>query len=124
MGLEFPGVTEVWDCRFENMCILDESVPPVTMEISKEGIEYFIKSSTALSTTRGDLEWTRQNAPPFDTIHSRGRLGYGVPILSPGSITKVDVDEVIKRCVKSNTKEELYDQLQAYAQFGPEYVTL
>jgi hypothetical protein len=74
MGLEFPGVTEVWDCRFENMCILDDSTPPTTLEISKEGIEWFVKSSTPLQNMRGDLEWVRQNAPPFDTIHSRGKL--------------------------------------------------
>ncbi|KAF8837242.1 polyketide synthase [Paxillus ammoniavirescens] len=124
MGLEFPGVTEVWDCRFENMCILDDSTPPTTLEISKEGIEWFVKSSTPLQNTRGDLEWVRQNVPPFDTIHSRGKLGYGIPNLSPGAITKVDVDEVVKRCSKSNTKEELYEQLESYAQFGPEFMRI
>ncbi|KAH7886699.1 hypothetical protein F5I97DRAFT_2059038 [Phlebopus sp. FC_14] len=124
MGLQFPGVTEVWDCRFENMCILDESVPPTTLEISKEGIEWFVKSSTPLQNMRGDLEWVRQNAPPFDTVHSRGKMSYGMPILGPDAITKVNVGEVVERCSKSNTKEELYEQLEAYAQFGPEFMRI
>ncbi|KIJ24979.1 hypothetical protein M422DRAFT_216980 [Sphaerobolus stellatus SS14] len=124
MGLEFPGVTEVWDCRFEGMCILDEFVPPTTLEVSKEGIEWFVKSSTALRNMRGDLEWVRQNAPPFDTAHSRGKLGYGVPKSSPDAITHVNVDEVAKRCHKWNTKEELYAQLEYYAQFGSEFMRI
>jgi hypothetical protein len=124
MGLEFPNVTEVWDCRFENACILDESVPPMTLEVSKEGVEWFIKSSTSLETMRGDLEWTRQNAPPFDTVHAHGKLGYGIPKLSPNSITFVDTNAVTKRCHQANTREELYEQLGTYAQFGPEYGVL
>lgn len=122
MGLEFPGVTEVWDCKFEAVCILDESVPPTTLEVSKEGTEWFVKSSTVLQTMRGDLEWVRRSAPPFDTVHSHGKLGYGVPKLSPDSITYVDVDAVTKRCHRTNTGEELYQQLEKYAQVGAEYV--
>ncbi|KIK63451.1 polyketide synthase [Collybiopsis luxurians FD-317 M1] len=124
MGLEFPNVTEVWDCRFENACILDESVPPMTLEVSKEGVEWFIKSSTSLETMRGDLEWTRQNAPPFDTVHAHGKLGYGIPKLSPNSITFVDTNAVTKRCHQANTREELYEQLGTYAQFGPEFMRI
>lgn len=122
MGLEFPGVTEVWDCRFENMCILNEYGPPTTLEVSKEGVEWFIKSSTSLETMRGDLEWIRQSAPPFDTVHAYGKLGYGLPRLNSDSIRTVDVDAVVKRCTQTSTQEELYTQLENYAQFGYEYV--
>ncbi|KIJ06636.1 hypothetical protein PAXINDRAFT_20169 [Paxillus involutus ATCC 200175] len=89
----------------------------------REGIEWFenLKSSTLLQNIKGDLEWARQNVPAFDTIHSRGKLNYGTPNLSPGAVTKVDVDEVVEHCSKPNTaKEELYQQLASDAQFGAE----
>ncbi|PCH43244.1 hypothetical protein WOLCODRAFT_74073, partial [Wolfiporia cocos MD-104 SS10] len=122
MALEFPDVTHVWDCRFESACILEEGVPPVTLEVAKEGVSWWVKSSTALQTMQGDLEWTR-TSPAFDMMHAYGKLGYGKPELYPDSITKVDVDAVLKRCISAHDKDELYADLEGIAQFGPEWVT-
>ncbi|CCM00451.1 uncharacterized protein FIBRA_02483 [Fibroporia radiculosa] len=124
MALEFPDVTEVWDCKFESACILDEYGPPITLEVSNEGVEWFVKSSSALQTMKGDLEWTRRGVPLFDTVHSRGKLGYGPPKLSPNGVTSVNVDAVIERCFQSSTKEEIYAHLRNYAQFGPEFMRI
>ncbi|GJJ08186.1 Type I Iterative PKS [Clathrus columnatus] len=124
MILEFPGVTEVWDCRFETMCILYESVPPSTLEVSKNGIDWFIKSSTALQNTQGDFEWAREGSPPFDIVHSRGKLSYGIPKLGPNPITRINKDELLKRLPIYSTKEELYGRLGSYSQFGPQFMRI
>ncbi|GJJ08177.1 putative secondary metabolism biosyntheticenzyme [Clathrus columnatus] len=124
MILEFPGVTEVWDCRFEAKCILDESVPPSTLEVSKNGIDWFIKSSTALQNTQGDFEWAREGSPPFDIVHSRGKLSYGIPKLGPNPITRINKDELLKRLPIYSTKEELYGKLGSYSQFGPQFMRI
>ena len=119
MALEFPGVTQVWDCRFEAAFILEESVPPGTLEVAKDGISWSIKSSSALETMQGDLEWTR-SAPQFDVTHAYGKLGYGKPEISPGGITKVDVDAVLARCIQTHDKAEFYAEAEGVTQFGPE----
>lgn len=121
MALEFPGVTHVWDCRFENAYILDESAPPGVLEVSKEGNSWRVKSSSALQSMQGDLEWTRSGAV-FDTLHSYGKLGYGKPVLGLDDITRVDVEAVLARCIQTHEKAELYADLDGIAQFGPEYV--
>jgi fatty acid synthase, animal type len=118
MALEFPGVTQVWDCRFETVFILEESAPPGTLEVAKDGNAWSVKSSSALETMQGDLEWTR-SVPEFDIMHSYGKLGYGKPELSPGGITKVDVEAVLARCIRTYEKDEIYAELNM-AQFGPE----
>jgi fatty acid synthase len=69
MALEFPDVTQIWDCRFENAYILDDSAPPGTLEVAKEGNNWWVKSSSSLQSMQGDLEWTRSGAV-FDTMHS------------------------------------------------------
>jgi len=118
MALEFPGVTHIWDCRFEAACILDETVP-YTLEVSKDGDDWYVKSSSQLQTVQGDLEWTR-GAAEFDTVHSYGKLGYGKPELDSDAITHVDVDAVQARCTQTHEREALYADLEGIAQFGPE----
>lgn len=119
MALEFPGVTQVWDCRFEALFIVEESVPPGTLEVAKDGINWTVKSSSALETMQGDLEWTR-SAPEFDVMHAYGKVGYGKPELSSSSLTKVDVDAVLARCTQTHVKDELYATVEEIVQFGPE----
>ncbi|KZT06920.1 polyketide synthase [Laetiporus sulphureus 93-53] len=121
MALEFPGVTQVWDCRFEAACILEEGVPPVTLEVAKDGINWWVKSSSSLQTMQGDLEWTRAT-PEFDTVHAHGKLGYGVPDLSIGGFKRVDVAAVLARCTSTHQHEELYAELEGIAQFGSEFM--
>jgi fatty acid synthase, animal type len=48
MALEFPGVTSVWDCRFESAFILDPSVPAATLKVAQEGNRWSVKSSSVL----------------------------------------------------------------------------
>jgi fatty acid synthase len=122
MALEFPGVTQIWDCRFENAYILDDSAPPGTLEVSKEGNNWWVKSSSSLQSMQGDLEWTRSGAV-FDTMHSYGKLGYGKPVLGPHDITHVDVKAILSRCIQTNEKAEIYAETEGIAQFGPEYVS-
>jgi fatty acid synthase, animal type len=119
MALEFPGVTHVWDCHFDAMFILEESVPPGTLEVAKDGISWSVKSSSALETMQGDLGWTR-SAPEFDVIHAYGKVGYGKPELGGSGITKVNVDAVLARCIQTYVKDEMYAKLEGFAQFGPE----
>ena|ERR1700722_7770732 len=119
MALEFPGVTQIWDCRFENAYILDETGPSGTLQVVKDGINWSVKSSTALDTLQGDHDWTH-SYPEFDTIHAYGKLGYGMPEIMPGSITKVDVDAVLARCIRSYGEDEIYINFGGIAQFGPE----
>jgi hypothetical protein len=121
MALEFPGVTQLWDCSFEAAYILDDSVPPGTLEVSKDGNSWWVKSSSALLSFQGDMEWTR-SSPEFDTVHSCGKLGYGKPEIGPDPITCVDVDAVLSRCIRTYEREALYAELEGIAQFGPEYV--
>jgi fatty acid synthase, animal type len=119
MALEFPGVTQVWDCHFDAAFILEESCPPGTLEVAKDDINWSIKSSSALETMQGDLEWTR-SAPEFDIMHAYGKLSYGKPELSPRGMAEVDVDAVLARCIQTHEKAELYADLEGIAQFGPE----
>nr|ART89046.1 polyene polyketide synthase 1 [Agaricomycetes sp.] len=121
MALEFPGVTQVWDVRFEAAYTLDESSPPGTLEVSRDGHSWSVKSSSALLTMQGDLEWTRA-APEFDTVHAYGKIGYGKPEISRGGFEKIDVDAVLARCFQSHEKDELYTGLEGIAQFGSEFV--
>jgi fatty acid synthase, animal type len=121
MALEFPGVTQVWDCRFEAMFILEESVPPGTLEVAKDGISWSVKSSSALETMQGDLEWTR-SVPEFDVMHAYGKVGYGKPELSGSGVTKIDVDAVLARCIQTHAKDEIYANVDGFVQFGPESV--
>ncbi|KAF7792169.1 hypothetical protein EIP86_003199 [Pleurotus ostreatoroseus] len=123
MALEFPGVTQLWDCHFEAACILEESVPAVTLEVSKDGISWWVKSSTALQSVEGDLEWTRTGAV-FDKTHAYGKVGYGKPQLDSSSITRVDVEAVLARCLQTNYKEEMYADMEGFAQFGDEFKRL
>ncbi|GJJ10578.1 putative PKSNRPS-like protein biosyntheticcluster [Clathrus columnatus] len=123
MILEFPGVTEVWDCRFEAACILDEFVPPVTLEVSKDGVDWFVRSSTALQNMQGNFEWAREGSPPFDIVHACGKLSYEIPKLSPNLITHLNKDEFLKRSQYS-TNEELYRKLESYSQFGPQFMRI
>ena len=119
MALEFPGVTQLWDCYFEAACILEESVPAVTLEVAKDGINWWVMSSTALQSVEGDLEWTRTGAV-FDKTHAFGKVGYGKPQLDSSSITRVDVEAVLTRCLQTNYKEEMYADMEGFAQFGDE----
>lgn len=119
MALEFPGVTQVLDCRFEAACILDDSSPPITLEVAKQGNKWSVKSSTALQSMSGDLEWTR-SSPVFDKLHARGKLGFGVPEVGLIAVTKVDVDAVLGRCISTHTKHEFYDGMKTFIQFGPQ----
>lgn len=119
MLLEFPDVTMVWDCRFENACILDPKVPAVTLEVKKDGNFVTVKSSTGLETMAGDLAWTR-SSPIFDVQHASGKLGYGKPDLSADCLQFVDVDALQARCSNSYTREEFYNFYSDIAQFGPE----
>lgn len=121
MALEFPGVTQVWDCRFEAAYTLDESSPPGTLEVARDDNSWWVKSSSSLLTMQGDLEWTRVG-PEFDTLHAYGKLGYGKPEISTGALEKVDVEAVLARCFQSHEKDELYADLEGIAQFGPECV--
>ncbi|KAI0917773.1 Type I Iterative Polyketide synthase (PKS) [Taiwanofungus camphoratus] len=120
MLLEFPDVTMVWDCRFENACILDPKVPAVTLEVKKDGNFVTVKSSTGLETMAGDLAWTR-SSPIFDVQHASGKLGYGKPDLSADCLQFVDVDALQARCSNSYTREEFYNFYSDIAQFGPEF---
>ncbi|EEB99818.1 hypothetical protein MPER_00405, partial [Moniliophthora perniciosa FA553] len=72
MALEFPDVTSVWDCRFESAFILDPSVPASTLKVSRDGSRWSVKSSTALQSMQGDIDWTR-SSPPFDSLHAYGK---------------------------------------------------
>ena len=119
MALEFPGVTQVLDCRFEAACMLDDSSPPITLEVAKEGNSWTVKSSTALQTMTGDLEWTR-SGPVFDKVHARGRMGFGMPEMGLDSVTKVDVEAVLRRCISTHSKDEFYDGMNIFLQFGPQ----
>jgi fatty acid synthase len=119
MALEFPDVTHVWDCQFESTFILDGSAPPSTLEVSKKGNSWWVKSSSALQSMQGNLEWTRSGAV-FDKVHSRGKLGYGKPVLEPNDIAHVDVKTVLERCIQTYEKAMLYGDLEGIAQFGPE----
>lgn len=121
MALEFPGVTQVWDCRFEAACILEDSVAPVTLEVVRDGISWSVNSSSALQTLQGDLEWTRAT-PPFDTTHACGKIGYGKPRLNSRNISQVDVAAVLARCWRTIHKDEIYEDIQVFAQFGDESV--
>ncbi|KAH9940662.1 polyketide synthase [Amylocystis lapponica] len=123
MALEFGGVTQVWDCHFQTACALDESAPAVTLEVSKEGNSWAVKSSAGLQTMQGDLEWTR-SGPVFDTVHAQGKLGYGQPSLGPDSITSVDVDAVLARCSSSYGNEDFYSEIETVSQFGPGFSRL
>ncbi|KAF9230143.1 hypothetical protein BU15DRAFT_36499, partial [Melanogaster broomeanus] len=72
MGLEFPDVTHLCDCRFPAMYVLEESRPPATLEVSHEGHSWWVKSSSQMLNTQGDMEWTR-NGPTFDILHAHGK---------------------------------------------------
>ena len=119
MALEFPGVTQVLDCRFEAACTLDASSPPITLEVSKEGNSWTVKSSTALQSMTGDLEWTR-SGPVFDKVHAGGRLGFGVPQVGLDAVTKVDVEAVLRRCISTHSKDDLYEGMNTFLPFGPQ----
>jgi fatty acid synthase len=119
MALEFPDVTHVWDCQFESAFILDESAPPGTLEVSKKGNSWWVRSSSALQSMQGSMEWTRSGAV-FDKLHSCGKLGYGKPVLGPNDFTHVDVETVLRRCIQTYEKAALYGDLEGIAQFGPE----
>lgn len=121
MALEFPGVTQVWDCHFQSACILEDSVPPATLEVAHDGIFWSVKSSSALQTSQEDLEWTR-SGPSFDIVHAHGKMGYSKPQLYPHSVTSVDVDAVLARCYHTTDKEEVYATMEGYAQFADESV--
>ncbi|KDQ58084.1 hypothetical protein JAAARDRAFT_57854 [Jaapia argillacea MUCL 33604] len=123
MLLEFPGVTMVWDCHFEAACMLDPSFPAVTIEVKKDGHFATIRSSTGLETMQGDLAWT-SSAPAFDVQHAWGKLGYGIPELGSRSLAHVDVEAVMERCPYSHTRDELYDDISGFAQFGPEFMRI
>ncbi|KAI3605818.1 polyketide synthase [Moniliophthora roreri] len=120
MALEFPDVTSVWDCRFESAFILDGSVPAATLKVARDGNRWSVKSSTALQSMQGDLNWTRSE-PPFDSLHAYGKLDYGQPEISPGGITHVDVDAVLARSRSTHLHEAVYDELEGVAQFGTEF---
>ncbi|EPQ50300.1 polyketide synthase [Gloeophyllum trabeum ATCC 11539] len=120
MALEFDGVTQVWDCRFDAPCILDENASPATLEVAKDGNRFTIKSSSSLESMQGDLEWTR-SGPVFDTLHATGKLGYGKPVTGPNAVTKIDVQDVLSRCFARYTKEEIYAEMHDILQFGPEF---
>ena len=119
MALEFPDVTHVWDCQFESAFILDELAPPGTLEVSKKGNSWWVKSSSALQSMQGNLEWTRSGAV-FDKLHSCGKLGYGNPVLGPNDFTHVDVEAILGRCIQTYEKAALYGDPEGIAQFGPE----
>ncbi|KAJ3555439.1 hypothetical protein NM688_g2577 [Phlebia brevispora] len=123
MALEFPGVTQVWDCYFEAACILEESAPPLILDVAKDGIYWSVKSSSALQNIQGDLEWTRSEAP-FDTTHAHGKLGYGKPRLNSQSITKVDVDAILARCLQTKYQDDIYAESEGLVQFGDEFKRL
>ncbi|KAF9237175.1 hypothetical protein BU15DRAFT_76182 [Melanogaster broomeanus] len=100
MGLEFPDVTYLYDCRFATMYVLEESGPPGTLEVSHEGNSWWVKSSSQMPNAQGDMEWTRIG-PTFDVLHAHGNLGYGPVELGPDAITHVDVDALLARCTHS-----------------------
>ncbi|KAL4254858.1 hypothetical protein ABKN59_004677 [Abortiporus biennis] len=122
MMLEFPGVTSLFDCRFENACIMDPALPAVTLEVKKDGNFATIKSSSGLETMQGDLTWTRANTE-FDVLHAYGKLGYGLPEVS-SSVSYVEVEEVISRCTYDYSREDIYEEMGTYAQFGPEFMRI
>jgi fatty acid synthase, animal type len=118
-ALEFPGVTHIFDCRFEAACTLDESAPPTTLEVSKEGNSWSVKSSTALENMIGDLEWTRSGPVP-DELHARGKLGFDAPEVGLDAVTKVDVEAVLGRCISTHAKDEYYAEIKRFLQFRPQ----
>ncbi|KIJ60835.1 polyketide synthase [Hydnomerulius pinastri MD-312] len=120
MALEFPDVTQLYDCRFAAMYVLDESGPPGTLEVSRDGKSWWVKSSSQIGNPQGDMEWTR-TGPSFDTLHSCGKLGYGPPEIAPDAVTHVDLDEVLSRCPYTFDRDSLYGQMEGLAQFGPEF---
>ncbi|KIJ60886.1 polyketide synthase [Hydnomerulius pinastri MD-312] len=120
MALEFPDVTQLYDCRFEAMYVLEESGPPGTLEVSREGNSWWVKSSSQMRTPQGDKEWTR-TGPSFDTLHSCGKLGYGPPEIEPDAITRVDLEEVLSRCPYTFDRDAFNDRMEGVVQFGPEF---
>ncbi|KAF9237181.1 polyketide synthase [Melanogaster broomeanus] len=123
MGLEFPGVTHLYDCRFPAMYVLDESGPPGTLEVSHEGNSWWVKSSSQMLNPQGDMEWTRVG-PTFDVLHARGKLGYGPIELGPEAITHVDVDALLARCTHNFDAEAFSSMMVGVAQFGPEFTRI
>ncbi|KAF9237183.1 polyketide synthase [Melanogaster broomeanus] len=120
MGLEFPDVTHLYDCRFPAMYVLDESGPPGTLEVSHEGNSWWVKSSSQMLNPQGDMDWTRVG-PAFDVLHARGKLGYGPVELGPDAITHVDVDALLARCTHTFDGDSFASMMVGLAQFGPEF---
>ncbi|KAF9237177.1 polyketide synthase [Melanogaster broomeanus] len=120
MGLEFPDVTHLYDCRFPAMYVLEESGPPGTLEVSHAGNSWWVKSSSQMLKTQGDMEWTRIG-PTFDVLHAHGKLGYGPIELGPDAITHVDVDALLARCTHTFDGDTVTDMLAGMTQFGPEF---
>ncbi|KAF9235665.1 polyketide synthase [Melanogaster broomeanus] len=118
MGLEFPDVTYLYDCRFSTMYILEESGPPGTLEVSHEGSSWWVKSSSQMLNAQGDMEWTRIG-PTFDVLHAYGNLGYGPVELGPDAMTHVDVDALLARCTHTFEGDTVANMLAGFAQFGP-----
>ncbi|CCM04590.1 uncharacterized protein FIBRA_06771 [Fibroporia radiculosa] len=123
MGMEFPGVTQLYDCRFEAMYVLDESGPPGTLEVSRQGNSWWVKSSSQIGNPQGDNEWTR-TGPSFDTVHSYGKLGYGRPELESNAITHVNLEEVLSRCPYTFDSDDIRNQMIGLSQFGPEFTRI
>ncbi|KAF9239502.1 polyketide synthase [Melanogaster broomeanus] len=120
MGLEFPDVTHLYDCRFPAMYVLEDSGPPGTLEVSHEGNSWWVKSSSQMLDMQGDMEWTRIG-PTFDVLHAHGKLGYDPVELDPGAITHVDVDALLARCTHSFEGDTAANMLASLTQFGPEF---
>ncbi|KAF9237185.1 polyketide synthase [Melanogaster broomeanus] len=120
MGLEFPDVTHLYDCRFPAMYVLDESGPPGTLEVSHEGNSWWVKSSSQMLNPQGDMDWTRVG-PIFDVLHARGKLGYGPVELGPDAITRVDVDALLARCTHTFDGDTFSSMMVGLTQFGPEF---
>ncbi|KAF9242059.1 polyketide synthase [Melanogaster broomeanus] len=123
MGLEFPDVTHIYDVRFKAMYVLDEAVPPGTLEVSREGNSWWVKSSSQMHNPQGDMEWTR-TGPTFDVLHAHGKLGYGAVEFGPDAITHVDIDAVLARCTHAFESEAFFSLNHGLVQFGPEFTRI
>ncbi|KAF9239505.1 hypothetical protein BU15DRAFT_74656 [Melanogaster broomeanus] len=102
MGLEFPDVTHLCDCRFPAMTLL---VGQVVITDAKHARGHGV-----------DAEW-----PTFDILHAHGKLGYGPVELDPGAITHVDVDALLARCTHTFEGDTVANMVAGLTEFGPEF---
>ncbi|KAF8157648.1 hypothetical protein K438DRAFT_1777141 [Mycena galopus ATCC 62051] len=120
MALEFGNVMHLWDCHFSAACAVAPDAPAVTLEVSKEGINWTVKSSEDLRRAEDDIQWT-ESGPKFNTVHVYGKLGYGTPRIGPKNLRKVDVDAVLERCFAAFGHDDFYSEIETVSQFGESF---